>query len=177
MTFIVNSPVAIRNIRLRDALDGTTPYHPTSTFPDLYLDDDGDLNNGHLGGISGNVLEVGQYVHIVLDGINPSNYGHRFWYYDAPPDSFGYMSNQNYLTFISFHNYPFDFFYELATTSTGWKTIIDFNWQIISYSISDNGVDGIDTIDQYPNGNNYGTDRAPGGPTEVYLDGKSSNIS
>jgi hypothetical protein len=43
--------------------------------------------------------------------------------------------------------------------------------QIISYRIGDDGVDGIDTIDPLQNPNNYGVDGAPGGPTEVYLDG------
>ena len=124
MTFKVDAPVAIRNIRLLDAMDGNKK-HSTDTFPVIVLDDDYDLENGHLGGAESKVLENGKYIHIILDGINPSNYNHRFWYYNSPPSSFGRMSD--FLTFVSFENRPFDFSYEIATTSTEWKTIINYN--------------------------------------------------
>jgi hypothetical protein len=124
MTFQVQVPCAIQNIKSRDS-GNSNPNHNSSCSIELLLDDDADLSNGHLGNYEGRVLEVGKYVHLRFPGCSSSG-GCYYFYNEAPYSNnyFGIISN--YLVYISNSSYYFDFRYDLSAVSSGWNVIIDY---------------------------------------------------
>ena len=52
-----------KNIKAEDSAN-SNENHNSSCNIGLFLDDDSDYSNGHLGGFEGRLLEVGKYVHL-----------------------------------------------------------------------------------------------------------------
>ena len=124
MTFQVQVPCAIENIKSRDSGNSNT-NHNSSCSIELLLDDDDDLSNGNLGNYEGRVLEVGKYVHLRFPGCSNSG-GCYYFYNEAPYDNNSFGTISNYLNYVSNSSYFFDFRYDLSALSSGWNIIIDY---------------------------------------------------
>jgi len=124
MTFQVQVPCAIQNIKSRNSADSNQNHNSTCSI-ELLLDDDDDLSNGNLGNYEGRVLEVGKYVHLRFPGCSNSG-GCYYFYNEAPYDNNSFGTISNYLNYVSNSSYFFDFRYHLSPLSSGWNIITDF---------------------------------------------------
>jgi len=124
MTFQVQVPCAIENIKSRNS-GNSNPNHNSTCSIELLLDDDDDLSNGNLGNYEGRVLEVGKYVHLRFPGCSNSG-GCYYFYNEAPYDNNSFGTISNYLNYVSNSSYFFDFRYDLSALSSGWNIITDY---------------------------------------------------
>ena len=124
MTLGVEVPCAIKNIKSRDSAN-SNENHNSSCNIGLFLDDDSDYSNGHLGGFEGRLLEVGKYVHLKFPGCSSS--GGVYYFFDELPIQITNLGRiSNYLEYISNSGKFFDFTYNLSSVSSGWNVIIDY---------------------------------------------------